>query len=263
MSTMMTTYTRRLIGPVASVDLTERHSMLLIWKHDLELSELSDNLIQGRGLSLLIKKNLEVLLSRGYPDTTEGQGYRQHLLEGYRLVEQLIHSLDPEMWKIQECSQRNSREECTTRISQHPRVLWSWSGTQWSTDEKDTHIVGGTGAVTLVCCLDPQTPAKASGLLHTHSPLLPAAELLAQLSPVPCSTSSAKRSLQASLGGKRGRELTAISSSCVAGSRKGFFKVAVHEAQRSSAAGSCFWPPSLARAVEDTRQVPGRPLAQK
>lgn len=69
--------------------------MLLIWKHDLELSELSDNLIQGRGLSLLIKKNLEVLLSRGYPDTTEGQGYRQRLLEGYRLVGQLIHSLDP------------------------------------------------------------------------------------------------------------------------------------------------------------------------
>nr|XP_012997881.1 uncharacterized protein LOC101787944 [Cavia porcellus] len=59
----------------AKLSLTQqlRHSMLLIWMHDLELSELSDSLIQGRGLSLLIKKNLEVLLSRGYPDTTEGQ----------------------------------------------------------------------------------------------------------------------------------------------------------------------------------------------
>ncbi|XP_012515606.1 PREDICTED: neuroblastoma breakpoint family member 4-like [Propithecus coquereli] len=73
-----------------------REANMVIKQQAQELNQLRQLLKEGRDGSFLLKEHLKALLSLDNPDNCQGQGLREHLVEGRRLAEHLARTLSPE-----------------------------------------------------------------------------------------------------------------------------------------------------------------------
>ncbi|XP_053462005.1 neuroblastoma breakpoint family member 4-like [Nycticebus coucang] len=67
-----------------------------------ELKHLYYKLQAGRAASSSLTGHLQAIVSHDHPDCSQGQGRRQHLAEGRRLVNHLAHLLSPETYEDEE-----------------------------------------------------------------------------------------------------------------------------------------------------------------
>ncbi|XP_069349381.1 putative neuroblastoma breakpoint family member 5 [Eulemur rufifrons] len=79
-----------------------REANRVIEQQARELTLLRQVLREGRDGSFLLQQHLQALLLQDNLDSCQGQGLREHLAEGHRLAEHLVHTLSPENHKEQE-----------------------------------------------------------------------------------------------------------------------------------------------------------------
>ncbi|XP_058394927.1 neuroblastoma breakpoint family member 12-like isoform X2 [Diceros bicornis minor] len=76
--------------------LTPRKYRFLIHDHARKLTQIRQQLREGREVSILLNQHLKDLLTHGDLDNSQGQGFREQLAEGRRLAERLVCKLSPE-----------------------------------------------------------------------------------------------------------------------------------------------------------------------
>ncbi|XP_069348342.1 putative neuroblastoma breakpoint family member 5 [Eulemur rufifrons] len=79
-----------------------REANRVIEQQARELTLLRQVLREGRDGSFLLQQHLQALLLQDNLDSCQGQGLREHLAEGRRLAEHLVHTLSPENHEEQE-----------------------------------------------------------------------------------------------------------------------------------------------------------------
>ncbi|XP_027630355.1 putative neuroblastoma breakpoint family member 7 [Tupaia chinensis] len=84
-----------------------RECTILIRNQGQKLSQLREQLREGRHISILLIEHLQDLLNNNYNDNHQGQDFRELLAEGHRLAERLAHKLCPEV----ENKQKNKKKE--------------------------------------------------------------------------------------------------------------------------------------------------------
>ncbi|XP_069321158.1 neuroblastoma breakpoint family member 4-like [Eulemur rufifrons] len=79
-----------------------REANRVIEQQARELTLLRQVLREGRDGSFLLQQHVQALLLQDNLDSCQGQGLREHLAEGRRLAEHLVHTLSPENHEKQE-----------------------------------------------------------------------------------------------------------------------------------------------------------------